>query len=894
MGIDNLDKLFEPRSIAVVGANDRQGSIGNAIMGNLVAGEFAGEIFPVNIEGERVGDRRVSRSVRELEATPELAVICTPIDTVPDIVADCGEKGVAGAVIISAGGRETGVSGRQKEKAIQEAAKTTGIRVIGPNCIGIACAQSKLHASFAGRMPLPGKTAFISQSGSIFTAMLDISIREQIGFSYFVSLGSMLDVDFGDLIDYLGGEPRVNNIVIYAENLSHCRKFMSAVRSVSRVKPIIAMKAGRTPAGSAAAASHTGAMAGEDAIYDAALKRAGIVRVRTFEELFDCSELLAKQPRFKGSGMAVITNAGGPGVLAADALADYELEPVLLSQKTQNRLDEVLPAYWSRSNPVDILGNADAERYGRVVDICLDAPEVQAVLIILSPHALNDPTAIAQSLCGQLENRRQPIFTCWMGGPDVEKGRECFNQAGIPTFDTPERAVRAFMDIRQYSRNIEMLQEIPPKLPGKLEFDRQTVQKRIDASLEAQNPLLTELATKELLAAYGIPVNPTRAAASSEEAVGAARELGFPVVLKIHSPDISHKSEVEGVSLDLRNPREVEAGFDRLTRAAADHNPKADIAGVTVQPMIRPNQYELILGARMDREFGPVILFGTGGIMTEVMRDRAIALPPLNRLLARRLMEETRIYRLLRGYRNYPAADLVKLEEILIRLAQLVIDFPQIAELDINPLIVSKDRILAADARVLLKPARVASPLHLVISPYPNQHESHAQTKDGKNLLIRPIRPEDAPLFESLFESLSAQSVYFRFFSPMRHLSKEMLARFTQIDYDRQVALVAIHQPESGEEQMLGVGRIITERDGKAAEFSILISDAFHGQGIGANLLARCLDLAREQGIEKVWGIVLPENKQMLALGRKLGFAIERDPDSSDYLLKKDFRDKAE
>ncbi len=773
MSVENLDKIFQPKSIAVVGASERKGSVGAALMHNLIERGFAGEIFAINPNHKKIGKLPACPSVRDLEVPVDLAIISTPITIVPQIVKDCVDVGVGGAVIISAGGKEIGEQGKKLEMAIQKEAGHSGIRIIGPNCVGIMSSRSKLNASFANQMPIAGKMAFISQSGAICTAILDLSIQENIGFSYFVSLGDMLDVDFGDMIDYLGGEADVGSIVMYVESLTNFRKFMSAARAVSRVKPIIVLKAGRTQAGALAAASHTGAMAGEDSVYDAAFQRAGILRVKTFEELFDCAELLAKQPKPAGPGLAIITNAGGPGVMAADTLSDFGYEPVSLSTETFQKLDEILPPYWSKRNPIDMLGEAKPALYRKVVEICLNAKEVNGLLIISAPQALADTAEVAAALVDLIREKPIPIITSWVGGVDMQKGRDIFNQAGIPTFDTPERAVRAFMDIYRFSKNIEMLQQIPSRLPRRPEFDRETAKNLIREGLGTQNYLLTEMEAKALLSSYGIPVNRMEKAVTKEEVVQKAQNIGFPVVMKINSRDITHKSDANAVFLNLKNENEASKAFDKIIWNAHAYNPKAKIEGVTIQPMLTEYDHELILGVKKDRDFGPVILFGMGGVYAEVLQDRAIAFPPLNRLLANRLMEETKVYRLLKGYRNTKPANLQLLEETLIRLAQLVTDFSEIAELDINPLIVGGDTVCAIDARVLLEPSQTPAPLHLVISPYPDQYEEHTQTSTGIDIFVRPIRPEDAPLLVELFESLSPQSVYRRFFTPMKRLAPQ-------------------------------------------------------------------------------------------------------------------------
>ena len=884
MGIAHIDNLFQPRSIAVVGASERQGSIGRAVMDNLIAGGFDGPIHAVNARRSSILGHKACQDLHHIEAPVDLVVVATPLETAPAIVRECVDLNVSAAVIISAGGKEIGEPGRRLEKKIQTAAAGSGLRIVGPNCLGVMCSASKLNASFAARMPLPGKLAFISQSGAICAAILDYSIKEQIGFSHFISLGSMLDVYFGDTLDYLGAQSGVSGIVMYAENLSRHRNFMSAARSVSRIKPVIVLKAGRTDAGAHAAASHTGAMAGEDAVCDAAFQRAGIVRVNTFEELFDAAEILSRKGRYRGPGLAILTNSGGPGVMAADALADYGLRPAALSPETSQALDGVLPAHWSHGNPVDIIGDASPERFAQTAAILLRAREVQALLVMMAPQALTDTAAVARTLAEMVGDTTMPVIACWMGGADVETGREILNRAGLATFDTPERAIRAFMNLHRHARGIEMLQQIPPRLSNRIKVDRKKAGRLIESGLAAGHGLLSEIASKALLSAYGIPTNPTAGAANADEAVAVADDLGYPVAMKILSPGIPHKSDAGGVLLEIDAPGAVRTGFQTIQNNARQYAPHAAIEGVSIQPMIDSAPFELIVGAKQDPDFGPVILFGMGGILAELIADRAIALPPLNRQLASRLMEATRVDRLVRGYRTIPPADREHLEEILIRLSQLVTDFPQITELDVNPLVIRQGQPLALDARVALEPATCPAPMHLCISPYPSQYESWLQLPDVGELFIRPIRPEDAPLLAALFDTLSAQSIYYRFFTPMKQLSPTMLARFTQIDYDREIALVAVTETGSAE-KMLGAARVILQHNLKDAEFAVLVGDPWQGRGIGAHLLTKCLEIAKERGFGTIWGTVLAENKTMLALGKKLGFTIKPGEQSGEFDL---------
>lgn len=886
----NLDKTFKPSSVAIIGASEKEGTIGHSLLRNVLEGGYEGQVFPINPQYKSVNGLAAYRSVLDINQPIDLAIIATPIAKSPSIIKECVKAEIGGVIIISAGGKEIGSKGKKLEQEIKKEADRGGLRIIGPNCMGIVSGEAKLNASFATLMPLPGKLAFISQSGAICSAILDLSIKEGIGFRYFVSIGSMLDVDFGDLVNYLGNDPEVSSIVLYIENLTNIRKFMSAARAVSRVKPIVVLKAGKSMAGARAASSHTGAIAGEDVVYDAAFKRAGIVRVDTIEELFDCAELMAKQPIPKGPGLAIMTNGGGPGVMAADALSTHGLEPVSLTTETMKRLDDFLPPFWSRGNPVDILGDASPERWRRALEVCFEAREINALLIIFVPQTMSNAVTVAEAVTKLLyEKPHPPLFAVWMGGENVEKGMRILNNAGIPTYETPERAVSALMYMHSYAQNQEMSQEIPPKLPRSLKFDQSSAKGIIEGALKEENRLLTEAESKALLKAYGIPVNRTEVAKSPDEAVRLAEEMGYPVAMKLHSRDIVHKSDAHGVELNLRSEEDVESAFSRIVASAHAYDPKAELLGVTVQPMLKRPDYELILGSKRDADFGPVILFGMGGIMTEILKDQSIALPPLNRLLARRLMENTRVYRMLRGYRNRPAARLDLLEEILIRLSQLVTDFPEIAELDINPLILVENQACAVDARIIIRPSEVPSPEHLVISPYPSQYETTFITKAEIEIFLRPIKPEDAPLLVELFHTLSKENIYYRFFRTMRSLPPDMLAYFTQIDYDRDMALVALDQTQP-KETMLGVARIMSLPDGKTAEIAVAVGDPWQGMGIGAALMERLISISKERGKETLCGYVLGENTQMLALARKLGFKISWDLEGHQYEIKTDLR----
>lgn len=887
MGLYHLDKIFEPNSIAVIGASETQGSIGQVLMANLTQNGYEGRVIPINPKYSQVAGITAYPSLSEADQAADLAVIATPISTVPGIVRECVDMGVSGAVIISAGGRETGKKGRDLENDIEQEARKGGLRIIGPNCMGFIRPDRNLNASFAGNMPPKGKTAFISQSGAVCSAMLDLSLKENMGFRYFISIGSMLDVDFGDLIDYLGNDPGVTSILLYIESLSEIKKFMSAARQVSRVKPIVVLKSGRSEAGARAAASHTGAMAGEDQVYEAAFERAGLARVRTLVDFFDCAELLAKQSPPSGRNLVVVTNAGGPGVMAADALAEHGLGLSSLSEKTLSALNDILPPHWSHGNPVDILGDATPDRYVRVTDICFEAEEIDGMLVIVNPQAMTNTSDVARALGRDLQGKSFPVFTAIMGGRDVEEARQILNDKGVPTYDTPERAVHAFAVLYDYTRNVKQLQEIPSRLLGEAETDEDQARHLVQEALKGKkekNGFLSEVESKQLLACYGIPVNPTRAAGSVEEAQRVADEMGYPLVMKILSPDISHKTEANGIRTHLETRQDIWEAYQQVTAGARDYDPNARILGVSLQPMIQDADVELLIGAKQDPNFGPVILFGMGGIFAEVIEDQNIGLPPLNQVLARRLMQETKAHKLLAGYRNIPAAHMDLFEQLLVCLSHLLVDFPEISELDMNPVMVHEGAPITVDARVLLHRTEIRPPHHLIIRPYPEQYESEETTAEGEPIFIRPIKPEDAPMLVNLFESLSSKSRYHRFFSPMKSLSHDLLIRLTQIDYDRHIALAALSRNQE-EERMLGVARVIIGPDRDDAEFSVAVGDPWQGKGVGRKLLERVLDAGRDYGVQTVYGIVLAENRHMLNLGRELGFQVSQGEEAGSFHL---------
>jgi acetyltransferase len=758
---------------------------------NLKRDGFQGDIYPINPKHGEILGLKAYPSVTAVGAAIDLAVIAVPILGVPEIMQECGQAKIPGAIIISAGGKEVGDEGQKVEAEIAAAAKAGGIRYLGPNCLGIICPHTHLNASFAARMAKPGGLALLSQSGAICSAILDWADTQNIGFSHFVSIGSMADIDFAEMIDYLGNDDRAQSIIIYMENLIHHRSFMSAARSVSRVKPIIVVKSGRSAAAARAAASHTGALAGQDEAYNAAFRRAGIIRVDTIDQLFNCAEALGKMPRPLGGSLAIITNAGGPGVMAVDAFSKWQREPVILTPETIHKLSESLPPYWSRGNPVDVLGDAPPDRFLQATRAILAAPEVDGLVIILSPQAMTDPAGVARAIAPEIKRQAKPVFAVWMGARDVAAGVALLNETGVPTFETPEEAVDTFMEMYSYTRNLELLQETPPQLPSEIKVNTRQAQSFIEECFSRQMLLLSEIEAKAILSAYGIPVNPTLTASSAAAAVAAAKKLGFPVVLKIHSPDISHKSDVDGVRVSLKDEADVTRAYEDIVARAKSFKPEARIFGVTIQTQVEKAPLELILGAKKDPIFRPSVGLRDGRHLHRGVQGIRGGPPAPQPALARRLMERTRIYRILQGYRNIPPANLDELAGILVRLSQLVTDFPEIVELDINPLLISNGKPICVDARILLEPSQVPAPRHLIIAPYPNQYESDWLLEDGTPVLLRPIRPEDEALVKELLENCSEQTLYFRYFHLIKSFPHSFLIRFTQNDYDREIGLAA-------------------------------------------------------------------------------------------------------
>jgi acetyltransferase len=877
-----LDAIFAAKRIALIGATETPRSVGLALMQNLSGPHFDGKVYPVNPKRGEVCGVPAWPKVSAIPDAIDLAVIVTPASTVPGLIAECAAAKVPAAIIISAGFKECGAGGAELEKQIN--AHRGSMRIIGPNCLGVMAPHAGLNATFAANMARPGSVAFISQSGALCTAVLDWSLREQVGFSAFVSLGSMLDVGWGDLIYHFGDDPNTKSIVCYMESVGHAREFLSAAREVALTKPIIVIKAGRTEAAAKAAASHTGSLTGSDAVLDAAFRRAGVLRVNNIEELFDMSEVLGKQPRPKGRRLAIVTNAGGPGCLATDALISQGGQLAELSAETMQKLNGFLPPHWSHGNPVDVLGDAGPDCYAKAIELVAQDPNTDGVLVVLTPQAMTDPTATAEELRRFAKLEGKPLLASWMGGGGVSAGIDILNAVGIPTFAYPDRAAQAFNYMWLYSENLRLLYETPTLAHADAgnETARSRVANVIGSCRQQGRHLLTEIESKELLAAYGIPIVRTLLARSEDEAVELAKELGYPVVLKLCSTTITHKTDVGGVKLNLGNTAAVRSAWREIVTASqggSDGGPHdhPDFLGVTVQPMILNHGYELILGSSLDPQFGPVLLFGTGGQLVEVFQDRALGLPPLNTTLARRLIEQTKIYGALKGVRGRKPVNLHALEELLVRFSQLIAEQPAIQEIDINPLLASAEGILALDARIVLAPSDAPAP-ELAISPYPIRYISAGKLADGTPVTFRPIRPEDEPLMVKFHQTLSEQSVYSRYFGPLRldqRISHERLARSCFNDYAREVALVADHYDEALQEhEILGVGRLSKVHGVNEAEFALLISDCRQGQGLGAELLFRLIHIGRDQKLNRIIARILPDNRAMLHLCRKTGFRI--------------------
>jgi len=883
----DISPIFEAQSVALIGASDREGSLGRVVLKNLGDAGFGGPIHAVNPKHDEVQGRRCFDSVADIGEHVDLAVIVTPAAAVPEVLEDCGVSGVPAAVILSAGFRESGDAGRELEQAVLAAARRHGIRFIGPNCLGVMRPDIGLNATFSQRMARPGQIALVSQSGAMCTAMLDWAGPRNIGFSCVISSGIAADVDFGEILDYLILDPATHAIMLYIEGIHDPRRFMSALRAASRAKPVIVMKAGRFAEGSRAAVSHTGALVGSDDVFNAALKRAGVVRVHNYSDFFAVAETLHTGVRTAGPRLAVVTNGGGPGVMAADFMVDRNLRLAKLADATRQMLDERLSAAWSGSNPIDVLGDASVEHYTEAVRACLADAGVDGVLAIVVPQAMTDPASIAQRMVELRDSTRKPILACWMGDESMRSSYDLFRTNGLPVYATPEAAVEAFAAAAAYRANQELLLQVPKALGRRAEPDRDGAQLIIQNALAENRNVLDAVESKALLSAFGIPVMRSLPAHDANEALAIAEETGFPLAMKIHSADITHKSDVDGVRLGISNGRDVQTAYRELVETARERQPGARINGVLIEPMWQSRAgRELMLGVVNDVVFGPVISVGLGGTMVEVIRDRSIGLPPLNRFLARSMIADTRAARFLEEFRGKPAASRRAVEDVILRLSDMVCELPWLEELDINPLVVDDRRALALDARVVV---RAVSPAareysHMAIHPYPSKLVSDFRLFDGTEISIRPIRPEDAETEREFVDGLSERSRYLRFMYALRNITTQMVSRFTQIDYDREMALIALVD-DGGRDRQIAVARYVTLPDGRSCEFAIVVADDWHNKGIATELLRRLIDVARERRLERMDGVVLREIMGMIALARELGFEQQRSPDDPAVVI---------
>jgi acetyltransferase len=884
-----LTSLFTPQSIALFGASDRADSVGGVVFKNLIGSGFKGRIYAINPKRDVVQGENAYSSLDDIDEIVDLVVVATPASGIPEIVEACGERGVKMMLILSAGFREIGKEGRRLEDQVTQLVKQYGIRLMGPNCLGLIRPDIGLNITFGNNNAQPGNLALVSQSGAICTAILDWAQANDIGFSAVVSTGISADLDFGDYLDYLVLDPRTRSILLYIEGIKDARRFMSSLRAAARIKPVIALKVGRHAAGAEASMSHTGALVGSDETFSAALSRSGVLRVETISQLFSAAKALSSL-HYRGATerLVIITNGGGPGVMAADRAIDQGIELSSLSADTVKALNKVLPTVWSHGNPVDIIGDAPPERYQKALDICLEDPGVDGAIVILTPQAMTRPTEVAEAVIKSAAKSKKPIMTSWMGGAQVEPARQLFNNAHVPSFRMLENAVDAFSYLARYNRNQRLLLQTPARLTRGQELpDSDGARMIIEGVLTERRSVLTEPESMAVLNAFRIPTVRNGVAHSANEALVIAESIGFPVAMKVLSNDISHKSDAGGVRLNINSAQEVRGAYRQLIDQVTLKVPGAKIDGVTVEKMYRSsNGRELMIGLIRDAVFGPVISFGSGGTSVEVMGDSAISLPPLNRRLALDLINRTKVSRLLGEFRQMPPVDMDQLVDVLLAVSSMACELPWIQEMDINPLIMDDKGIVAVDARLVVDyPEPSTDPYHhLAIHPYPVHLVKKVQLNDGTDIVIRPIRPEDAEMEAKFVRELSPETKYFRFMNALQELSQEMLVRFTQIDYHNEMALVAVKSTGATEEQ-IGVARYTTNVDKKSCEFALVVSDRWQKKGIGHQLMQNLMEIARNRGLNSMEGQVLSSNKKMLELVASLGFRIEDDPD--DDAIKK-------
>ncbi|RLC56159.1 MAG: acetyl CoA synthetase subunit alpha [Candidatus Cloacimonadota bacterium] len=881
MSSKKLDKLFNPKVVAIVGATTKKESVGYALMKNIIGSGFDGIVYPINPKRTNVLGVKAYPSLDDVPDKIDLAIIATPAKSVPEIVEKCGKVGVSGILLISAGFAEAGEDGKELMKQIFETIRKYKIRLIGPNCLGFINPSIKFNASFANKMALPGKIALISQSGALCTAILDWSIKQNVGFSNFVSIGSMMDVSFHDLIDYFGSDPHTSSIVIYMESLIDARSFMSAARAFARNKPIIVLKAGKSTEGAQAAMSHTGSLAGNDFVFDAAFRRAGVIRVDTIEELFNIAKSLAMQPKPVNNRLAIVTNAGGPGVIATDTLIAKGGKLTKLSDETISELNKHLSTHWSKGNPIDVLGDAGPEQYAKAVELCAKDRNVDGILVILTPQSMTDSTEIAMQIAAISKNCKKTVLASWMGADDIAEGQKVLEANNIPVYQTPENAVKCFMLMYDYSRNLNILHETPSHIPQEFQPEKSKNQELINHVLKDNRTVMTEFEAKQFLNNYQIPVIKNGLAKTEEEAIAMSEKFGYPLVMKIASPDILHKTDVGGVILNILNKEEAKIAYKKILKSSKEKVPDADIRGVFVEQMMK-RKYELIIGCKKDPIFGPTIVFGMGGVAVEIFKDTTVGLPPLNMALAMRIIEDTKIYELIKGYRGMPGADITSIQFLLYKFAYLLMDFPQILEIDINPFGVDERGGVVLDAKVLLDKTVIEVKdkccKHMVISPYPSEFTIEHTMTNGQKVTLRAIKPEDEFMEKEMFSNFSERTQRFRFFQLIKDISHEELIRYTQIDYDREIAIIA-EVEEDGRKKMAGVVRLIADQYNETAEYAIVIADPWHNLGLGNKFTDYIQEIAMERGIQKIYANVMATNHIMQHMFKSRGYKMERIED---------------
>ena len=897
--------MLNPKTVALIGATEREESIGRTVMENLLLSDKR-KIFPVNPGRKSILGIDCYPDIASIPEKIDLGIVVTPANTVPDVVESCGKAGVEGLIIISSGFKEFGEEGKELEERIKEIRKKYGLRIIGPNCLGVIIPAIGLNASFLKANPEPGNIAFISQSGALGTAILDWAVNNCVGFSMFASLGSMIDIDFGDLVDHLGTNPETRSIMLYMEGVGNAKKFMSASRGFARNKPIIIVKPGRFTESAKAALSHTGSMAGDDQVYEAAFKRAGVIRVKEVADLFNAAEVLVSKNLPEGNHLAIITNAGGPGVLATDTLLELGGKLSALSEKSLSDLNSFLPPYWSKSNPIDVLGDADIDRFTKSIDVCLEDDEVNGILIIYTPQGKAEPGELSRKIAELGANSSKPIIIVWMGGRKVEEARKISIQNGIPTYETPEEAVKTYFYMYRYASNLKLLYETPADIPVDQAPPKSNLKALIRNAIREGRTILDEEESKRFLGNYGIPNTKPRVARSVDEAVSIAANIEYPIVLKIASPDITHKSDIRGVVTGISSEEKLREEYEQLLLRVKEKVPQARITGVAVQKMVEKVDYEILLGAKRDNDFGSVILFGRGGVDAEIIGDFSIGIPPLNQTLARIMMEHTKVYRMLKGYRGRKPADMRQIEQIIINFSNLIVDFPEILEIDINPIAISNGKAYALDARIVVdkNSLDINTPHpHLVITPYPTKYVTPWKLLDGTDVILRPITPEDEPIEFEMLSSLSEESLRGRFFQTVNKITHEMLIRFCNIDYDREMAIVAemkskeekrmdgilgapvlpqlrhFEMKSKEEKRLIGIARVIMDSDFKTGEFAVVVHDDFQSKGLGHKLIDMMIGVAQEKGLEKIYGMVLSDNIKMLRTCEDMGFSITNESD---------------